>query len=349
MSENKIYKILKKGEIKNSEIELEIEISQATIEGNYDRATTELGEDLELPGFRKGKAPKDRVTEKVGEMAILEKATYKTINDIVPIVISAEKLDALSQPSITVTKLVPKSPIEFKMKVTLMPEVILPDYKTLAKTVSEIKKQEITDKEVDEYIDYIRKQRAEATMMHENKKIDQDKLELPELNEEFVKSLGDFKDVDEFKKKLKENMLQEKEMKEAQRRRLEIMEKIITEAKIDLPDVLVDQELDQMMHKFQHDIENMKMNFEEYLTALKKTEDDLRKEWKPDAEKRTKMNLLLPKIADAEKLKPKDDEIKKEVEHLKEHHKDISDAHATMYVANVLTNEEVFKFLEEVK
>lgn len=349
MSEDKTYKIIDKKELDNSELELEIEISEETISKHREDSIREIGRDIEIDGFRKGNAPQEKILEKVGELSILEKCAYKSINNIVPLIIAQEKIDALTQPSITVTKLALKSPVVFKMKLTLMPEIKLADYKEISKKAAPIKKQEITDKEVDEYIDYIRSQRAQAIAMSKNEKIDSDKLELPELNDEFVKTLGNFKDVDDFKKQLKENMLQEKEVKEAQRRRLEIIENVISESKIDLPQILVDQELDRMLGKFRHDIESMKMNFDDYLKEIKKSEDDLKKEWKVDAEKRVKMNMILPKIAEAEKLSPNKEEVAKEVAHLKEHHEDIDETHATMYVASVLLNEEVFKFLENVK
>lgn len=349
MTENKTYKIIKEEELNKGEVEFEIEISEEVISKHREDSIKELGKDVEVPGFRKGQAPEKTIIETVGEMAILEKSTYKAINNIVPLLLTQEKIDALDQPSISVTKLAPKSSVTFKMKLTLMPQVELPNYKEIAKTVEKTKKQDVTDKEVDEYIDYIRTQRAQAIANSKKEKFDPKNPNLPELNNEFIKTLGNFKDVDDFKKQLKENMLTEKNAKEEQRRRLEIIEKIIDDSKIDLPEVLIEQELERMAGKFRHDIENMKMNFDDYLKEIKKTVEDLKKEWKVDAEKRVKMNMVLPKIAEEEKLSPNPDIVKKEVDHLKEHHKDIDETHATMYVSNILLNEEVFKFLEELK
>jgi len=363
MADTKTYKILKKDENKEKgEIELEIEMTAEIVDAHKKESVKDLGADLEFPGFRKGAAPEEMVIEKVGEMAIFEKSTYKALNNIIPLVITDEKIDTLEQPSINVTKITPGSPVVFKMKMTLMPELSLPDYKEIAKEVSPIAKQKVEGKEIEEYIDYIRKQRAQAlaSAQKQNAPASPDKsspeeasqdseLELPELNDEFVKTLGDFKDVDSFKKQLEENMLLDKNTKESQRRRLEILEKIIDGTKGNIPDVLVNQELERMLAKFRQDIENMKMNFGDYLKELKKTEEDLQKEWKVDAIKRVKMNLILPKIADEEKLKADPEEIKSEVAKIKEQHKEVDGTHAMLYVTNVLTNEEVFKFLENIK
>lgn len=343
------YKIINRiEEEKKGEITLEVEISADLILSFKDQAIRDYKADIEMPGFRKGHVPDNKVIEKVGEMAIYEKCTYKALNNLIPMIIATEKIDSLTQPSISVTKLVPNTPAVFKMTMILMPTVTLPDYKKIAKAVKAIKNKTIEDKEVDEYIDYIRTQRRDSIAMAENKKIDKT-APLPELDETFVKSLGDFKDVNDFRTQLKENMTIANNTKEQERRRLEIMQNIITETSLNVPDVLIDQEIDHMMNKFRYDIEQMKMMVEDYLKEIKKSEEDLKKEWRVDAEKRVKMNLILPKIAASEKLIADPEQVQKEIAHIKEHDANINDTHALMYVTNVLTNEEVFKFLENIK
>jgi len=91
------------------------------------------------------------------------------------------------------------------------------------------------------------------------------------------------------------------------------------------------------------------MNFDDYLKQINKTEDDLKKEWRGDAEKRVKTDLILPKIAKEEDIKPDEERVEKELEHLKEHHKDINDDHARVYITHALTNEKVFDFLSNIK
>lgn len=368
MSEKNTYKILNKNEDKAGELELTIEIPAEVVDGHRSSALKDLAEGIEVPGFRKGKAPENMVLERVGELRVLERAAYRVIEKTYPQILSDEKIESLTQPNISITKIAIGNPLEFKLNLILMPKVELPDYKKIAKNIPTDKDGgNVTDKEVYDYIDHIRKMRAQAFQnanhSHEghehkdgkcehedekNSETDSDKKEpeLPELNDEFVKSLGDFKDVADFKTKLKENMMTEKTSQAGQKRRLEIIEQIVKETKVTIPDVLIEEELRKMTGQFRHDVEQMKMNFEEYLDTVKKTEEDLKKEWRPDAEKRAKMNLILPKIAVEEKLQPNPDEIAREVIALKNHHKDLDQMHATMYVAHVLTNEEVFKFLE---
>lgn len=342
------YKVLNKKELEKNGMELEIEIPADVLESFRTEAVQEVSKDIELDGFRKGKVPEQMVVDKVGDMAIVEKMAYSAINSIYPIIVVKEKINALTTPEISITKIAPNSPLVFKAKITLIPEVTLPDYKKLVKEVKPIDTADVTEKEMDDYIKFLLSQRAQ--MMKLNSKEEEKE---PELNDEFVKTLGDFKNVEEFKKVLKENMQKEKGMKEHQRRRGEIIEKIVAEAKIDVPDILIAEELDQMVGQFKHKIENMKMKPEDYFKEIKKTEEDLRKEWKTDAEKRVKMNLILPKIAGEEKLdvdqKQVDDEVAKLGEHMKEHGEKVDPVRAKIYVTNVLLNEEVFKFLESIK
>lgn len=366
------YKILNKTELPKNKLEVEVEIPSEILESFRSDAIKAAGANLEVDGFRKGKAPENVVIEKVGEMAITEQAAYKAINTIYPLLINKENIEAIGQPQISVTKISPNNPLVFKATVSLMPKIELPDYKKIAKEVKAIEKAEVTDKEIDTYIDFIRSQRAQAEKLSpkESDKKDSDgskekdveksndksngnsddkkEPELPELNDEFVKTLGDFKDVADFKAKLKENMIKEKTQKETERRRLEIMEGIIKEAKVEMPDVLVEEELDRMVHEFTDRIKQMRMEPADYFKEIKKTEEDLRKEWSSDAEKRVKMNLILPKIAEKEKIEVDQKIVEKEVAHLKEHHKDLDEFRATVYVTNLLANEEVFKFLEKI-
>ena len=342
---NDKYKILNKENLPAGQIELEIEIPYEVVQGFRVDAVKEISNEIEVDGFRKGTAPEKIVVQKVGEMMVLEKSSYRAIYNLIPVILSAEKIDALTFPNVTVTKIAADNPLIFKMSVVSMPEIILPDYKSLA---SKIKKEEVElkDSEVDEYIEYIQKQRAQGLAMSEGKKVDMENLELPKFDDEFVKTLGDFKTVEEFKTKLRENMLEEKKMRNAETHRIKIIESIVENISAEIPEQLIVQELERMFGKFKHDIEQFKMNPEEYLVQIKKTEEDLKNEWKPDAIKRVKMNLVLPKIADAEKLKVEEKEIDHELHHIKEKDPNINEAHARAYVENVLTNEAVFKFLE---
>lgn len=335
MSKN--YKIISTNTEKEAQQELVIEVSSEFISSFSEKTLTEFVKEAEIEGFRKGKAPANMVKEKIGDFALFQESTQRAIQELIPTIIADEKIDAITMPHVHITKIATDSPVEFKMHFYTMPKVELADYKKIAKGIKK-EEVELKDEEVTGYIDQILNARAT--------KNDKDETVKPELTDEFVKQLGDFKDVADFKTKLTENMKQDKEMQSVQKRRVEIIEEIIKQTKTELPFVLVEEEQHKMLDEFRGRVESMKMNFEEYLTSIKKTEDDLKKDWEADAIKRAKMNVILPQIAQAEKIKPEESVIDKEVEHLKKHHTNLDEARARVYVAGVLTNEEVFKFLE---
>lgn len=331
------YKIIKKEENKDAEIELTVEISSDFVASFDEKVLAEFVKEAEFEGFRKGKAPADMVKAKIGDLALFQEAAQRAIQESIPNILVGEKLDAITMPHVHLTKLAPGNPVEFMMHFFVMPEVELADYKALAKSIKK-ETTELKDEEVTGYIDQILNSRATKNEAGETVK--------PELDDEFVKTLGDFATVADFKTKLSENMAKDKETQASQKRRLEIIEKIITETKFKLPEVLVEEEQQKMLDEFRGRVESMKMNFDEYLTTIKKTGEELMAEWKEDATKRAKMNIVLPQIANKESIKPNADVIDKEIAHLKEHYKDLDENRARVYVAGILTNEEVFKFLE---
>jgi FKBP-type peptidyl-prolyl cis-trans isomerase (trigger factor) len=336
---SKDYKIISQGEPKDAQKELVIEVSAEYIASFSAKTLAEFVKEAEIEGFRKGHAPEALVKERVGEFKLFEEATQRAIQELIPTIVLEEKIEAISMPHIHLTKISLNSPVEFKMHFYVMPEVELGDYKKIAQG---IKKEvvELKPEEVDGYIDQILTARSTKNEGEESVK--------PELTDEFVKGLGTFENVDDFKAKLSENMKAEKEIQASQKRRLEIIEEVIKQTKVKLPEVLVEEEQYKMLDEFRMRVESMKMNFEEYLTTLKKTEQELMDEWKEDAVKRAKMNVILPQIASKESIKPEDADIEKEISHLKEHYKDLDENRARIYVAGVLTNEAVFKFLENL-
>jgi trigger factor len=91
------------------------------------------------------------------------------------------------------------------------------------------------------------------------------------------------------------------------------------------------------------------MNMEDYLKQAGKTMEDLRKEWKPDAEKRAKLQLIFNEIAKKEKITPDSEKLEREIKHIKEHYPDANEESVGVYVAAQMTNDLVFSLLEGKK
>ncbi len=344
--QNKIYTIKNTKKLPDCITEITAEIENDALETYKEKALKKIREATELPGFRKGQVPMQMIKEKVGELGLIEEAGELAINDAVLGIITETKTNFLGRPEVAITKIAPGSPLEFKVKLMTMPEAQLADYKKIAKKINSApeKIDEVTEKQLEETINEIRTMYARQTAEKS-----EENPALPELTDELVKKLGAFKDVADFKEKLKINIAEEKKIKAKNKRVLEIIDTIINDSKIEMPKALIENELDKMESQFKGDIANMGLQPDEYLKHIKKSWDDLRKEWIPDAEKRAQMQIILQKISLEEKLEPKKEDIEKEVKHLLEHYKDASEERARAYVEMQLSNEMVVKFLEEQK
>lgn len=334
-----------------SEVEIEGEIETDIFEAFYQKALKRISENIEIDGFRKGKVPENILLSKIGEMKILEEMAEMALSEHYSNILEEEKIDAIGRPEIAITKLARKNPLGFKIRTAVLPEIELPKYKDLAKKVlSEItekeKNTEVIDEEVENTILDIRKSRAPKINIKEGAEIKKGEEELPPFNDEFVRSLGPFKDIVDFKAKLKENIKLEKENKLKEKTRLKIMEKIIENTKTEIPEILIESELQKILYRMESDISAMGLKFDDYLNHLKKTKEDLRKEFRKDAESKAKFSLVINKIAVEEKIKADEEQVAKEIAHLLEHYKDADPERARMHVENVLTNEKVFQLLE---
>jgi FKBP-type peptidyl-prolyl cis-trans isomerase (trigger factor) len=345
-----------------SEVEIEGELEAPLFESYFTRALKKIGENMELDGFRKGKIPEAVLLSNIPEIRILEEMAELALGEYYPKIISgetgSEKIDAISRPEISITKLARNNPLGFKIKTAVLPEIKLPDYKATAqKIIADITDVEkniaVSAEDIENTIMDIRKSRApkkhitEGEEHNQNEEIAND--ELPEFNDEFVQALGPFKNIEDFKIKLKENIKLEKENQQKEKTRLKIIEKIIDESVMDTPEILVEIELDKILYRMESDITAMGLKFEDYLKNLNKNVEDLKKDFRNDAEKKAKLGLILNEIAKMENIIADEEEIAREVAHILEHYKDADPERAHMHAENVLTNEKIFQFLESQK
>jgi len=350
-----------------NEIEIEGELEAEVFETYFKKALQKLSENIEIDGFRKGKVPENILISKIPEIRILEEMAEMALGEHYPNIIEEEKLDVISRPEISITKLARNNPLGFKIKTTVMPEIELPDYKNISKkvlsSITEAKKNlEVTEKEIEDTITDIQKSRAKKMHMKNTPSPLQEKAgdevephpnhlmegegNLPELNDEFVRALGPFENVADFKEKLKENIKLEKSNIAREKTRLKIVEEILKETELDTPEILIEIELNKILYQMESDITRMGMKFEDYLKNLQKTIEDLKKEFRNDAEKKAKLGLVLNKISEIEEITADETEVAKEVAHILEHYKDADKDKATIYAQNILTNEKIFQFLE---
>lgn len=176
---------------------------------------------------------------------------------------------------------------------------------------------------------------------------------LPELNNEFAKSLGNFENIETLKQNVKDGLKAEKEEDEKRKRQLLFLEETAKDIKIIIPPALTDAKTEQMIHGIKHNVEDMGMNFDEYLKSINKTHDDIKKDLKPEAEKQIIHDLILRKIARAENIEADRKEIEDYANKILAQYNpsgkkepEINPQALYEYAKEIITKEKIFEKLE---
>ena len=160
METKKHYANIKITKLKNSEIEITGEISAERLATCKTEALKKITKNAEMDGFRKGHVPSSVVSAKIGEAGLLEEASEIALAEEYPKIVIDHKLDVISRPEISITKMAFGNPLEFKIKTTVMPEIKLADYKKIAKGImAKEESTEVTEKEIEAVILEIRRNR----------------------------------------------------------------------------------------------------------------------------------------------------------------------------------------------
>ncbi len=310
------------------------------------KATNHLVAEAELPGFRKGKAPANLVVERVGEGKILEEAAELALHEHYPKIITEHKLDAIGRPQIKITKLARGNAFEWEAELYVLPEITLPDYRNIAHTKNAEPHDEILIEEAE--ID-----KALSWLQNSRKKMDGDVEILPEINDEFAKSVGKFENLEALKEVIRANLSHEKEDKAHDKRRVDLMEAVVAGTKMEVPEILIEGEKDKMLAELQSSVSSMGLSWEDYLAHAKKTESEIKDGFIEDAEKRARYGLALREIANRENLKPSDEEIATWAdEYIKAQDEDtrklLDRERVKDYAYGILRNNKVFAFLNSL-
>ena len=140
--------------------------------------------------------------------------------------------------------------------------------------------------------------------------------ELPEIDDDFVKDISDFDTLDEFKADLRSSLEKSAAAKAESQMKNSVIEKVFEANEIDIPDVMVESEIDSMMSEFDQQLRGQGMDLDTYFQYVGKTAEDFRKEVKEDAYKRVKTRMLISKIAEQENFEVSNDEINTELENM---------------------------------
>ena len=368
-----------------SQVTLTIEVTPEELRPALQQAVQEISREVEIAGFRPGKAPYDIVVKRVGEMRVYQHAAEFAVADSFPGAVKQEKLTTVGQPEISVQKLAPGNPFVYTATVSVIPEIKLGNYKKIkvekktpkvdkkdvAEALHNIQKMHGTEARVqraatrgdkvevnlqifrdsvpidggqaknppviigesnfipgfeDHLINMKENEKKEFTLTfpknyHQKDLASKDALfkvavtavyniTLPPIDDEFAKTVANLPTLDELKKRVEQNIKEEKKHREQQRYERALLEEIIGKSEFgELPVFLVNNELDRMSHELRHDVERRGMKYDNYLSSIKKTEESLRQEFLPEAEKRIKSALILREIGQKEGIEVTNEEI----------------------------------------
>ena len=370
---------------------LTVTVPAEKVDKAIDQAFKKVVKQINVPGFRKGKVPRQIFEQRFGVEALYQDAVDILLPEAYGEAIDETGIKPVDQPEINVTTMEKGSDMTFEASVVVEPEIELGDYKGL-----EIEKQnvELTEEELQESIDHQLGHLAEMVVKEDGAVEDGDTVnidfdgyvdgeqfeggqaegydleigsgsfipgfeeqlvgvkigeekdvtvtfpeeyhaeelagkeatfkakvneikykDVPELTDEIANELdAEANTVDEYKENLRKKLTEQKETDAENNQKEEAISKASNNASVEIPDAMINTELDRMVQEFGQRMQQQGLNLETYYQISGQDESQLREQMKDDAEERVKTNLTLTAIADAEEVEVSDDDIDKELE-----------------------------------
>lgn len=396
---------------------LTVTVPAEKVDKALDQAFKKVVKQINVPGFRKGKVPRQIFEQRFGVEALYQDAVDILLPEAYGEAIDETGINPVAQPEVSVTQIEKGKDFIFDATVTVEPEVKLGDYKGL-----EIEKQdtELTDDELQESIDHSLGHLAEMVVKEDGAvengntvnidftgSVDGEEFEggqaegydlevgsgsfipgfeeqlegmktgeekdvvvtfpeeyhaeelagkeanfktkvneikykdVPELNDEIANELdSNAETVDEYKENLRKRLSEQKATEAENTEKEEAINKATENTTIDIPEAMVNTELDRMIQEFGQRIQQQGLDLQTYYQISGQNEDQLREQMKDDAEQRVKTNLTLTAIADAENVEVSDEDIDKELEKMSEQFNiSVEDIKSTLGNTDIVKND----------
>ena len=379
--------------IENQKVVLTIEVVAAELDKAEERACKRFASQVNIPGFRKGKAPRKIVEQHVGKQTVLQEAfDYFIAPEALAEALKDQKMeDIVTRPDIETVTLEEGKDVVFKATVVPRPEVKLGEYKGLKIAKDEVK---VTDEDVENQLKSMADHQAkmveapegaavqdgdfttldfkgfvdgEAFEGGEGKdyplqigshsfipgfeeqligaKVGEEKdvnvkfpeeyhakelagkdatfkctirsikhKELPAIDDAFAKAASKFETLDELKADIRKNLTENAERKAENDRKAEALETASKNITVDIPPVMVDNEVTRMLREMEMRLAQQGMQLEQYLQFAGTDIAKLREQYRETAEKNVRTGLMLEEVAKAENIKVEAADLDKEVE-----------------------------------
>lgn len=320
-----------------SQIDIQVTMPWADIAPKWDEVFNKAAAEVEIPGFRKGQAPVNIV-----EPRILPQVQQEALKQIMP----AALIEALQgstyvpidYPQYNVTAFAKGGELKFNARVTVKPEVKVGNYKIVnakrppLKTADEAEVEKIV---TDLFGRWKAAQPVQANQqlsdqaikpgggsMNFNVATDSRAQSLNSSianspNDDFAKAMG-ANTLAELKTKIKNDMEAEAKYNNELDYEESILQEVEKITNVDIPEVLIQDELARMLLSLQRNVSDRGLLMEEYLKGQKKTVEQLKAEWRPQAERNVRMELGLSEIARQENVNITDQELQAEIDKIQD-------------------------------
>src|SRR3989454_779971 len=271
-----------------SRVTLDVEVEADRLARAADAAFAKHVQHAKIPGFRPGKAPRAMYERTYGKEHLWEDAADDLMDQTYREILDAERLDPIDRPQATLTHLKEGEPLRYTATVVVRPDVSLGDYTAHGATVEA---GPPSDEEID---------KTNASMHGEKA--------LPALDDEFAKTVG-VADLASLKKAVR-NELAHATFHEARDEAADkAVEHAMATSTVEVPEILVEDEMEHLVNDLKARVKQESVSWEKFLLQARKTEDEIRKEWRPVAERRAKSLLVLDAIARKEGITVSGDEL----------------------------------------
>ncbi|GIP39165.1 trigger factor [Paenibacillus sp. J31TS4] len=369
---------------------LTVEVEAERVNAALDKAFKKVASRVNVPGFRKGKVPRQIFESRFGVESLYQDALDILLPEAYIEAVDEAGIEPIDRPEVDVQQLAKGQALKFTAKVDVKPEVELGEYKGLEVTE---RSSEVSEEEINNELEQLRKRHAELTVVEDGaaeegditvidfegfldgeafeggkaenyslelgsnsfipgfesqvvgmKKDEEKDLDitfpedyhseelkgkqvvfkvkvheikrknLPELDDEFAKDVSEFETLDEYKEDLKKNLQERKEQNNRVELENELVDKAAANATVEVPDVLVENEISTMMKDFENRLRMQGLTIDMYFQFSGQDEAALKEQMRGDAEKRVRNNLVLEAIASAENLSASDEDVDAEIE-----------------------------------
>ena len=140
--------------------------------------------------------------------------------------------------------------------------------------------------------------------------------EYPELDDDFAQDVSEFDTLDEYKEDIKKNLTEKKEKEAEAEKESKVIEAILNDAEMDIPEKMVEAQAEQMLEEFAQNIAMQGISFEQYLQFTGATVDQMKEQVKPQAQARVESSLVLEAVVKAENIEATEEEVEEEIKEM---------------------------------